>query len=73
MAQFILIGMCIGIEMSTISPLITSKYQHGQYCTLKKEYLLPIPSFPKIIVLHNFRYNVNAGMDNTPRTRLLID
>ena len=56
MAQFILICMCIGIEMSTISPLFTSKCQHGQYCTLKVEYLLPMPTFTKILVLHNFRY-----------------
>ena len=56
MAQFILIGMCIGIAMSTISPLITSKCQHGQYCTRKEEYLLPIPAFTKIMILHNFRY-----------------
>ena len=49
--------MCIRIEMSTISPLFTSKCQHGQYCTLKVEYLLPMPTFTKIIVLHNFRYN----------------
>ena len=48
--------MCIGIEMSTISPLFTSKCQHViQYCTLKVEYLLPMPALTKIIVLHNFR------------------
>ena len=29
------LGMCIGIKMSTISPLFTSKCQHGQYHTLK--------------------------------------
>ena len=45
------IGMCIGIKMSTISPLFTSKCQHGQYRTLKVEYLLPMPAFTKIIVL----------------------
>ena len=65
MAQFILIGMCIGIKMSTISPLFTSKWtngkwtvngQHGQYRTLKVEYLSPMPVFTKIIVLYNFRY-----------------
>ena len=56
MEQFILIGMCIGIEMSTISPLFTSKCQHEQYCTLKVEYLLSMPAFTKIIVLSNFRY-----------------
>ena len=56
MAQFILIGMCIGIKMSTISPLFTSKYQHGQCHTLKVEYLLPMLAFTKIIVLYNFRY-----------------
>ena len=61
MAQFILIGMCIGIKMSTISPLFTSKCQqcqHGQYRTLKMEYLSPMPVFTitKIIVLCNFRY-----------------
>ena len=42
--------------MSTISPLFTSKYQHGQYHTLKVEYLLPMLAFTKIIVLCNFRY-----------------
>ena len=52
----ILIGMCIGIEMSIISPLFTSKCQHGQYLTLKVEYLSPMPVFTKIIVLYNFRY-----------------
>ena len=48
----------IGIQMSTISPLFTSKYQHGQYHTLKVEYLLPMLAFTKIIVLYldNFRY-----------------
>ena len=56
MAQFILIGMCIGIKMSTISPLFTSKCQHGQYRTLKEEYLSHMPVFTKIIVLYNFRY-----------------
>ena len=58
MAQFILIGMCIGIKMSTISPLFTSKCQHGQYCTPKIEYLSPMQVFTitKIIVLCNFRY-----------------
>ena len=56
MAQFILIGMCIGIKMSTISPLFTSKCQHGQYRTPKLEYLLPMPAFIKIIVLYNFKY-----------------
>ena len=56
MAHFILIGMCIGIKMSTISPLFTSKCQHGQYRTLKVEYLSPMPVFTKIIVLYNFRY-----------------
>ena len=56
MAQFILIGMCIGIKMSTISPLFTSKCQHGQYRTLKVEYLSSMPVFTKIIVLYNFRY-----------------
>ena len=56
MAQFILIGMCIGIRMSTTSPLFTSKCQHGQYHTLKVEYLLPMPAFTKIIVLYNFKY-----------------
>ena len=56
LAQFILIGMCIGIEMSTISPLFTSKCQHGQYRALKVEYLLPMPAFTIIIVLYNFRY-----------------
>ena len=56
MAQFILIGMCIGIKMSTISPLFASKCQHGQYRTLKVEYLSPMPVFTKIIVLYNFRY-----------------
>ena len=56
MAQFILIGMCIGIEMSTISPLFTSKCPHGQYCTLKVEYFLLMPAFTKIIVLYNLRY-----------------
>ena len=45
MAQFILIGMCIGIKMSTICPLFTSKCQHGQYRTLKVEYLSPMPVF----------------------------
>ena len=48
--------MCIGIKMSTISPLFTSKCQHGQYRTLKVEYLSPMPVFTKIIVLYNFRY-----------------
>ena len=58
MAQFISIGMCIGIKMSTISPLhvFTSKCQHGQYRTLKVEYLSSMPVFTKIIVLSNFRY-----------------
>ena len=56
MAQFILLGMCIGIKMSTISPLFTSKCQNGQYRTLKVEYLSPMPVFTKIIVLYNFRY-----------------
>ena len=46
----------IGIKMSTISPLFTSKYRHGQYHTLKVEYLLPMLAFTKIIVLYNFRY-----------------
>ena len=55
MAQFILIGMCIGIKMSTISPLFTSKCQHGQYLTLKVEILSPMPVFTKIIVL-DIRY-----------------
>ena len=54
--SFILIGMCIGIKMSTISPLFTSRCQHGQYRTLKVEYLSPMPVFTKIIVLYNFRY-----------------
>ena len=48
--------MSIGIEMLTINPLFTSKCQHGQYCTLKVEYFLPMPAFTKIIVLHNVRY-----------------
>ena len=48
--------MCIGIKMSTISPLFTSKCQHGQYRTLKVENLSPMPVFTKIIVLYNFRY-----------------
>ena len=53
--------MCIGIKMSlvimslTISPLFTSKCQHGQYRTLKVEYLSPMPVFTKIIVL-DIRY-----------------
>ena len=38
LTQFKLICMCIGIEMSTISPLCTSKWQHGQYRTLKVKY-----------------------------------
>ena len=42
--------------MSTISPLFTSKYQHGQYHALKVEYLLPMLAFTKIIVLYNFRH-----------------
>ena len=29
---------------------------HGQYRTLKVEYLLPMPAFTKINVLYNFRY-----------------
>ena len=49
-------GMCIGIKMSTITPLFTSKCQHGQYRTLKMEYLSPMSVFTKIIVLYNFRY-----------------
>ena len=53
MEQFILIGMCIGIKMSTISPLFSSKCQHGQYRTLKVEYLSPMPAFTKIIVLYS--------------------
>ena len=53
---FRLIGVCIGIEMSIISPLFTSKCQHGQYRTLKVEYLLPMPAFTKIIVIYNFRH-----------------
>ena len=56
MAQFILIGMCIRIEMSTISPLFTSKCQHRPCRALKVEYLLPMPAFTKIIVLYHFRY-----------------
>ena len=56
MAQFRLIGMCIEIKMSTTSPLFTSKCQHGQYRTLKVEYLLPMPAFTKIIVLYNLKY-----------------
>ena len=49
--------MCLGIKMSTISPLLISKCQHGQYRTLKVEYLSPMPVFTKIIiVLYNFRY-----------------
>ena len=56
MVQFILIGMCIDIKMSIISPLFTSKCQHGQYRTLKVEYLLPMPAFTKIIVLYNLKY-----------------
>ena len=56
MVQFILIGMCIDIKMSIISPLFTSKCQHGQYRTLKVQHLLPMPAFTKIIVFHNFRY-----------------
>ena len=52
----ILIGKCIGIEMSIISLLLTSKCQHGQYRCLKVEYLLPMPAFTKIIVLYNLRY-----------------
>ena len=58
MAQFILIDMCIGIQMSSISPLFTSKCQLGQYRTLKVEYLSPMPAFTKIIVglLYNFKY-----------------
>ena len=42
--------------MSTISLLFTSKCQHGQYRTLKVEYLLLMPAFTKIIVLYSFRY-----------------
>ena len=42
--------------MSTLSPLFTSKCQHGQYRTLKVEYLSPMLVFTKIIVLYNFRY-----------------
>ena len=41
--------------MSTISLLFTSKCQHGQYHTLKVEYLSPMPVFTKIIVL-DIRY-----------------
>ena len=41
--------------MSTISLLFTSKCQHGQYRTLKMEYLSPMPVFTKIIVL-DIRY-----------------
>ena len=50
--------MCIGIEMSTISPLFTSKCQHGQYRTLKVEYYQcrHILKSMTIIVLYNFRY-----------------
>ena len=48
--------MCIGIQMSTISPLFTSECHLGQYRTLKVEYLSPMPAFTKIIVLYNFRY-----------------
>ena len=49
-------SMCIFIKIYIISPIFTSKCQHGQYQTLKVEYLLPMPAFTKIIVLHNFRY-----------------
>ena len=58
MTQFILIGMCIGIEMSTISPLFTSNCQHGHYRTLKVEYYQcrHILKSMTIIVLYNFRY-----------------
>ena len=48
--------MCIFIKISIISPIFTSKCQHGQYRTLKVEYFLPMPVFIKIIVLYNFRY-----------------
>ena len=44
--------------MSTTNPLFTSKCQHGQYRTLKVEYLLPMPALTKIIVLYNFRYSI---------------
>ena len=57
MAQFILIGMCIGIKKCQPSvpylPVNTSM-EHNH--TLKVEYLLPMLAFTKIIVLYNFRY-----------------
>ena len=59
--------MCIGIKMSAISPLFTSKCQHEQYRTLKVE-CYPMPEFTKIIVLYNFRYKKLSK----PFTQLLI-
>ena len=72
MALFILIGMCIGIEMSTISPLFTSKCQHGQYRALKVEYLLPMPAFTEIIVLYNLRYKKLSKLCTQLRYKQLV-
>ena len=71
MVQFILIGMCVGIKISTISPLFTSKCQHGQYRTLKVEYLSPMSVFTKILLLcsqlplnekHSYRRWESSGL-----------